>query len=205
MKILMLSSLLFISSHLLFAADAKKKSVRESFKIDTKASVVNWIGQKKILKDHKGTLKFKSGAFQLSGKKLLKGAIFIVDMKTLDNTDLKGDPEMHKKLVDHLKDPDFFDVQNHPEARLEILDAQFGKGGRYNVTALLTIKKVSEKIQFEADVIRQKEDVRVKAEVKFDRTKFGITYNSPNLAKKVADRYLIKNEVVLDIDILAKN
>src|SRR5688500_16717498 len=76
------------------------------YKVDTKLSSLEWIGEK-VTGKHNGTIMLSSGELQnnhgaLTGK-------FDVDMTSLANTDMEAG-EYRTKLENHLKSPDFFDV-----------------------------------------------------------------------------------------------
>ena len=83
-------------------------------KIDTKKSNIHWIG-KKVTGQHDGTIALKAGALVFKGNKLA-GGNFIVDMTTINTTDLDGG--MKEKLDGHLKSDDFFGTEKFKTANL---------------------------------------------------------------------------------------
>src|SRR5690606_37288045 len=83
-------------------------------KVDTEKSVINWKGYK-ITGFHEGTINLKEGALTFENSQLTGGK-FVVDMTTISSTDVSGKGK--EKLDGHLKNEDFFDVENHPESTL---------------------------------------------------------------------------------------
>ena len=77
-------------------------------KIDLKKSNIEWLGQK-VTGEHFGTIKLKSGEIILSKENEIIGGEFVVDMSTIECTDLSGNAK--QSIESHLKDEDFFDVE----------------------------------------------------------------------------------------------
>ena len=85
-------------------------------KVDASKSSISWIG-KKVTGQHSGTINLKEGNLNFKGKKLTGGS-FVVNMTSLNTTDLSG--EYQEKLNGHLKDDDFFGLllQNKIETKV---------------------------------------------------------------------------------------
>jgi polyisoprenoid-binding protein YceI len=147
--------------------------------VNVKESKVTWKGYK-VTGEHEGTINLKSGALQFDGETLIGGS-FIMDMTTINTTDLEG--EYKGKLDGHLKSADFFGVEAHPTASLEIKDAK-GSNGKYNVKADLTIKKITQPVEFTMYVMENS----ATAFVKIDRTKFDIKYGSASFFDNLKDK-----------------
>lgn len=150
-------------------------------KIMIKESKIVWEGSK-VTGSHEGTVNLKSGflIFKTGG---LTGGEFVLDMTSIVCTDLSGKGKA--SLENHLKNADFFDVNNYPTAELVILGAE--KGGTeqdYTINAEITIKEITQKIAFKAKIERKK----ARARLVIDRTLFGIIYKSGNFFKELADK-----------------
>lgn len=158
-------------------------------KKEVKESTIIWKG-KKILGSHTGIIELKEGYLEMEGDELV-GGVFVVDMTTLTNSDLEGDSRA--KLVRHLKSSDFFGVDEHPTSTLVIKGAS-KSGNTYEVLGELTIKGITEPINFELEMGA----TGARASVKIDRIKYGIQYGSGNLADKLADN-TISNKFELDV------
>ena len=156
---------------------------------EVKESTITWTG-KKILGSHTGTIDLKSGYLEMEGDALV-GGMFEVDMTSLKNSDL--DPDYKVKLEGHLKSGDFFNVEEFPTATLAIKGAR-KKGSTYNVMGDLTIKGITEAVNFE--IVMGKSAAR--ATVVIDRTKYDIRYGSGDFFDDLGDK-TISNNFELDV------
>jgi polyisoprenoid-binding protein YceI len=151
-------------------------------KVDASKSKVLWLA-KKVGGQHSGDVTLKEGALVFKGKKLV-GGNFVVDMTTINTTDLQG--EWKGKLDGHLKNDDFFGVEKFPTATLVFKSIGAKANNTYAVTADLTIKGITAPITF--DIVANKGVANAKLMV--DRTKYDIKYASKNfgaLADKAID------------------
>lgn len=149
-------------------------------KIDTKKSNIHWIG-KKVTGQHDGTIALKAGALVFKGNKLA-GGNFIVDMTTINTTDLDGG--MKEKLDGHLKSDDFFGTEKFKTANL-VFKTIADKGNKnYTVTADLTIKGITNPISFDMNVNGKVATTKLIV----DRTKYDIKYKSGNFFENLGDK-----------------
>ena len=88
-------------------AEAKAPATAKAT-LDTAASTATWTG-KKVTGSHTGKISFKDGEFEYKKGKLVKGELDM-DLTSITNDDVK-DAEYNKKLVEHLKNADFFNVE----------------------------------------------------------------------------------------------
>ncbi|MAN58464.1 MAG: lipid-binding protein [Flavobacteriaceae bacterium] len=158
-------------------------------KIDVKESTIEWEG-KKILGSHKGTINLKDGHFEMDGDNLVGGE-FTVDMTSIKVTDLSGEDK--QKLEGHLRSDDFFGVDNHPTASLNIKNAT-REGNVYNVNAQLTIKDTTHPISFELTM----GETAAITNLKIDRTKYNVRYGSGSFFDNLGDN-TISDTFELDI------
>lgn len=173
-----LITLLFIGFSLSLFAQTTKK-------INVEKSVLDWKGYK-IAGHHEGTIKFSDGALTYRDSELV-GGYFVVDMATIECTDLsKGGRE---RLERHLKDKDFFDVESHPYTMLNFLNIKTNANGTYTVIGELEIKGIKQKITFDFKV----SDNTATTSFQIDRTKFDIKYRSESLFPELADRAIKDN------------
>ncbi|GGG95304.1 hypothetical protein GCM10007415_33140 [Parapedobacter pyrenivorans] len=162
--------------------------------VDTALSNVEWTGRK-VSGQHHGHVKIKSGELTVDEGKLV-GGNFVIDLTSINNLDLEG--EYKGKLEGHLKSPDFFDVENHPEATFEITEVKDGtEAGAVVIAGNLTIRGVSKNITFDAQV-EESSDTAVKATADFNiaREDWGVSY------KGQADD-LISKEINLKVKLVA--
>ena len=87
------------------------------------------------------------------------------------NTTGKGDGQ--ENLVRHLSSDAFFDVENHPTSTLllkEVVADEALGFAKLMAKADLTIKGITNEVEFPVSVIMEGEDFKVYGNVKFDRS-----------------------------------
>jgi|TARA_B110000495_G_C22932556_1_gene545223 polyisoprenoid-binding protein YceI len=172
---------------------------QDHVKVNIEASTVKWIGSK-ITSSHEGDIKISSGKLVLEDG-MLVGGEFVIDMTSMVCTDLKPN-EGGDKLVKHLKADDFFGVENHPTSNLKITNVSHVSASNYLITADLTIKGITHPVDFNADVKINNEAYLATATLVFDRTKYGIEYNSGSFFDNLGD-YLILDDITLELFLLS--
>jgi polyisoprenoid-binding protein YceI len=171
-----------IALALVVALGTLTTSAQTTKKVDASKSKVLWVA-KKVGGQHSGDVTLKEGALVFKGKKLV-GGNFVVDMTTINTTDLQG--EWKGKLDGHLKNDDFFAVEKFPTSTLVFKSIGAKAANTYTVTADLTIKGITSPVTF--DIVANKGVAN--ATVMIDRTKYDIKYASKNfgaLADKAID------------------
>jgi len=160
------------------------------FDIDTEKSIVVWRGSILSIKDHTGTLNFKSGGVKVQGNDVLDGGL-VVDMTTMAATDANYDEKNTKEgLLGHLMSDDFFNTVEFGAATLV-----FKKPG----TAALSIRdKTNEESYTDVSVSEENGKKVVKAKMTFDRQKYGVAFAGPT--KDI----LISDEIELDVTLYEK-
>jgi len=149
---------------------------------------LRWVGTK-VSGKHEGTIGIKSVDFKFDSKtKNLIGGQVLVDMQSINTTDIKG--EWKKKLDDHLKNADFFDVVKYPTSKMVFKSVKLKSSDEnkkvYEVVADLTMLNVTKPVSFEL-----KEDPQsFKTQFKVNRTHYGIKYKSKNFFKKLGDKVI---------------
>ena len=163
---------------------------KEDVKI--KESTLTWVGSK-VTGSHEGTIDLKSGYLTLEKNNLIGGK-FVIDMTTVVCTDLSGKGKA--SIENHLKSDDFFSVDKFPAASLTILDVKKNGVNQYQVNANITIKEITQKIVFDAEI----KEKTAKAKLVIDRTEFGIIYKSGNFFEELADK-AIYDEFEISIEL----
>ena len=179
-----LLSILLIAPTILFA----------QVSLDLEKSKVKWTGKKITNSSHWGSLSFSEANLDFDGDDLLSGK-FIVDMNTMSVDDIKGRGK--QRLEGHLRNEDFFDVDNHNEAILMFNDRTPLLNGVYEISGSLTIKGISNPVKFTL----VPDGINYSSTLVFDRTKFEITYSSGNFFENLGDR-LILDEVELEVNLV---
>ena len=157
----------------------------ETYRVDTAQSQLTWKAYK-VTGEHEGTINLKSGNLQFQDGKLAGGS-FIIDMTSINNTDMEG--KMKAKLEGHLKSADFFDVENHPTASFVITKAiSRGTPGDYKIVGNLTIKNHTKEIKFLAKVNEEGGKLVAEADITVDRADFDVRYGSGSFFDDLGDR-----------------
>lgn len=159
----------------------------------TKSSVL-WTGRK-ITKSHNGEVKIKSGNLIVKND-VLHGGKFVIDMNSMTCEDIK-DAEYNGKLLGHLKSDDFFSVDKHPTATINITKVFKikGKENTYSALANLTIKGITNEIKIPV-TLKKNSNGKYIAESKFniDRSKWDVRFGSDSFFDNLGDK-AIKNDI----------
>jgi len=168
------------------------------FKVDTAQSTINWVG-KKVTGQHSGTMKLKEGSLDIK-KGALTGGSFVIDMTSLNVTDLDGGGKV--KLEGHLSSDDFFGVATYPTASLKITDVKDTGAGTYDVTGDLTIKGITHPVMFSTLLSVNSLGASATAKIVVDRTKYDVKYRSGKFFDALGDK-MIYDDFELNVNILA--
>jgi polyisoprenoid-binding protein YceI len=187
-------SLLFMSFSGVFAAPPI------TFKVVPASTTMEWKA-KKVTGNHFGLVKVINGDIVIDGTNV-KGGSFEVDLTSMTVEDIK-DPGTNGKLLGHLKSDDFFSVDKHPTAKFVIASVTPKSGSTYTVKGKLTIKGITQDIEFPADIAFQGSNMTATAKIKVDRTKFDIKYRSSNWFENLGDK-AIYDDFELDLKLVAK-
>ncbi len=183
-------------------------STAASYKVDTAASIVTWVG-KKVTGKHNGTFQLSEGSLEVKNANIVAGGftININSMKSLD-----GSPEDNGKLTGHLLSPDFFDAAKYPTAKFVVTSVAaytaptdttkktMLQGATHNITGNLTLKEQTKSVTFPAIVTINGDMVSANTLFVFDRTNWGLSYGAD---KSLKDK-MIYPEVELGINLLSK-
>lgn len=163
----------------------------QEVKVET--SSVTWKGYK-VTGSHIGNIDLKQGALEFKDGNLVGGE-FIIDMSTIESTDLEGDYKA--KLEGHLKSDDFFGVQSYPTAKLVFNKVKSTGKNSYEVTADLTIKEKTNPVTFDISIYGNK----ATANIKIDRTKFDVRYGSTSFFDDLQDKAIYDEfDLITDLE-----
>ena len=151
-----------------------------------------WLGGAK----HDGDVQLVSGFVDISETSNVSGK-FIVNLNSMSCYDLKN-KFTNQKLISHLKSDDFFDVENYPEAVLDLLSSQNIAGNEYEFTGNLKIKGRTHSIIFTGTVKEEKLSYETNLKLIFDRSKYDVRYRSASLFSDLGDR-IIADDVKLTV------
>jgi len=190
-------ALIFVSS--LFAFTNPPATTK--YKVDTKSSTLVWTG-KKFTGQHTGNVQLSSGELVAEGKTVKQGN-FEIDLNTITNTDVT-DANYNAKLVGHLKNDDFFGVDKFPKASFVVSSITPKAGDDYLVKGKLTIKGITNDIEFPATIKNDGKKLNATAKIIVDRSKYNIKYNSSSFFENLGDK-VIYDDFELDLNLVAHN
>lgn len=172
------------------------------FKVDTKASKIEWVGEK-VTGKHTGTVAISSGEVVNNHGKI--GGKIVIDMTSITVTDLTD--EKKGKLEGHLKSDDFFGVQKFPTSTFEIISVTPKSGvtagsPNFDVKGNLTIKGITKEITFPALIKFEGPKMTTQGELKVDRSKFDVRYGSKTFFEDIGDK-AIYDEFTLKLNVVA--
>lgn len=170
-----------------------------TFKVDPSKTTLGWLA-KKVTGQHNGTVGISTGELVLDGLAIKSGS-FEIAMNSIVIEDIK-DAGSNGKLLGHLKSDDFFSVAKFPTATFDLISATPLKGSTYTVKGNLTIKGITNVIEFPAEISFQGKTMTATAKITIDRTKFDIRYRSSNFFENLGDR-AIYDDFTLDLNLTA--
>ena len=164
--------------------------------IDTSSSTIKWSGSNLFkFNEHYGTVKFTKGKLIKKGAHFTGGS-FEIDMNSIRNTDGK----YNEMLVAHLKNEDFFDVQQYPFANLQITNIRYTHSNTLEVTANLTIKGKTNPITYTAIVTNENHNTQMVSKFIIDRTLWYVNYESKGLLKTLKDD-AISDAIIFEVTV----
>lgn len=180
------------------------------YEISAGDSTVIWEGSKKFVESkHTGTVGIKEGHVVYNEGVPVEGKL-VIDMTTLKNTDLDSD-EYKQKLVGHLESDDFFKVSEFKTAKFHFTEAKKTGDNKYELKGKMTIRGTEQPKNFVVEMMPQADGkLSIAADIKIDRTKFGVEYNNESsqgnfftrLFKGGKDK-VINNEINLNLKLVA--
>jgi polyisoprenoid-binding protein YceI len=172
----------------------------QTYSVDSSASKITYVG-KKVTGEHTGTLTLKSGSLTFKGDTISAGE-FVADMNSLSSTDIT-DKDYNAKYVTHMKSPDFFNTEKHPESKLVIKSSKKTKNG-LEVSGDLTMLGETKPVSFVVtDLKKTDAGVTGKSNLTLNRTQWGLKYGSTSFFKGLGDK-AIHDEFTLAVELSAK-
>jgi polyisoprenoid-binding protein YceI len=168
---------------------------QEKYTADTQQTKMQWLGEK-VTGQHTGTIALKSGWLNWQDNKIVSGE-FNIDMTSLKES------ESNERLEGHLKSDDFFGVEKFPVTKLIITGSTPFDKGTGVVTGTLTLKGVSNPIEFKASLQKKDDGLWFYANIIVDRTKFNIRYGSGSFIDNLGDKTIF-DEFKLKVSLFVK-
>jgi len=189
----MKNTLLLLTFTLLVSANA---GAQEKLTADNEKTTLLWLGEK-VTGQHAGSIKLQSGWLNMNDNKIVSGE-FIIDMTSIK------DSEASERLEGHLKSDDFFGVGKFPTSMLVLTGSDAFDRGTAIVRGNLTIKGVTNPVEFKAAIQKKEEGTWFFTNIIIDRTKFNIRYGSGSFFDNLGDK-TIYDEFKLKVNLLVRN
>ena len=190
----------YILNHILYTLLLSSILLSDRYLIDTDNSNVVWIGRK-VSGQHHGTINISNGYIDINENSIIGGEI-VIDMSSIKVLDMSD--KYNKKLGNHLKHSDFFDVNKFPEASFKINKSyEFLMIENILFEGDLKIRDKTTNTLIPAIVSINGSIAEAIGIVDIDRTLFGITYGSGSFFEDLADR-AIDDNFTLKFKIIAK-
>ena len=156
-------------------------------------SKLSWLGEK-VTGQHTGSINLQSGWLNLQDNKIVSGE-FNIDMSSIK------DAEGSERLEGHLKSEDFFGVEKYPTSKLVITGSTPFEKGTGLVKGNLTIKGVTNPIEFKATMQKVDEGTWFYSNIVIDRSKYNVRYGSGSFFDNLGDK-TIYDEFKLKVNLL---
>jgi polyisoprenoid-binding protein YceI len=183
-----------LSLMLLFTALSKA----ERWDIDVVHSTVGFTVRHMVVTKVHGRFSDFTGKIDFNGKNIEKGAVEMTVQVASLNTD-------NQKRDDHLKSPDFFDVEKFPTMTFKSKKIIKGEGNKFKLVGDLTIRGVSKEVTFDCEfngvVTDPMGNTRAgfSAQTKINRQDFNVKWNK----KLDAGGLVVGDEVTINLEIEA--
>ena len=161
------------------------KIARNDYKVNDSVSRAEWKG---AAKDHSHIGSFKvTGGLSTTTEGVVNGGDFTIPIASIEDYDLQ-DP-LKKALLDDLLSENFFNAILHPNANFHIntvvpyssKDTTSVPGANYLVTGDFSMLGKAHTISFPARITKTPEGLSTLANLKIDRTRWGMTkYSDPS-------------------------
>jgi polyisoprenoid-binding protein YceI/rhodanese-related sulfurtransferase len=173
--------------------------------VDADQSVIEWTGRKPNGQHH-GTVKLSKG--QITVQQGAIGGTFEIDMGSIKNIDLEGDP-LQPVLLQHLASDDFFFVKVFPKATFTIasaglVDHPTMSSPNFEVRGELKMRGVGAEIAFPATANRLDDGgVAIEAHFDIDRTRWNVIYGSSRFFEHLG-MHLVYDLISMEVRIVAR-
>ncbi|OFY68485.1 MAG: hypothetical protein A2V64_00145 [Bacteroidetes bacterium RBG_13_43_22] len=170
-------------------------NAQQKLNADKEKTTLHWLGEK-VLGEHNGTIRLQDGWLTWKDNKIEAGE-FTIDMTTIK------DDDGNANLEGHLKSDDFFGVEKYPTSKLVITGSTLFDKGTAVVKGDLTIKGITNPIEFKAAMQKKDDGTWFFANIVIDRTKYNVRYGSGSFFDNLGDK-TIYDEFKLKVNLLVK-
>ena len=167
--------------------------------IDNVNSKVEWIGRK-VSGEHNGYINLAGGFIVHNKGKMINGEV-LMNMQSITVEDIQ-DAKWNQKLVDHLKNDDFFNCEKFPTAKF-IIESFKGKGMDTQISGQMTIRDKTVPMKFIINTVINADSSYANGRINIDRTLFDIKYGSGKFFENLGDR-MILDDFTLNFNLIVR-
>ena len=184
-------------SLIVFFAIGNAPCKAQDFTLNKNESSLQWTG-KSAFNSYAptGTLQVSNGQLKFTDNTLMELEV-IIDMKSLYHE--------NNRLKTHLRDKDFFHVKRYQTAVFRLEQPTTLSSSNLILQGTMTIKSTEKNESIPVTFSKLNDTIILTFDHTFDRTQYGITYNSPNVFKNlkdnaIADDFQLKGKLVFQAD-----
>ena len=171
-----------------------------TYTANTDKSMIEWKGFKPT-GSHTGTIAITEGSVNVNAGAIESGS-FAIDMNSIVVTDIPAENEGNGKLVGHLKNSDFFDVETYPSAKFEVTAIETIEG-KTMLSGNLTLKDATNNISFPVATEMNGDLMTLTSETfTIDRSKWNIKHGSKSFFDNLGDKF-INDDMELKVTLVA--
>ena len=167
--------------------------------VDKLNSNVQWIGRK-VTGEHSGRIQL-AGGFIVKGDGKLNSGEILMNMQSITVDDIE-DPKWNQKLVDHLKNDDFFNTEKYPTAKF-VFNTFKGKGADTHVSGEMTIRDKTVLTDLILNVVVDTDSSYATGSINIDRSLFDVKYGSGSFFEGLGDK-MIMDDFTLNFKLIAR-
>ena len=177
---------------------------QKTYQLDIKKSKILW-NARKTMGGHYGYLLFNSGSLNYSAAGEPADGQFSMDMNSMSATD-DATPAGNQKVNKELKTEGFFAMSRYPAATMSVKQiVRVGNSTTFKVNGYLTIKGITNPIEFTAAIKEKGNTINATAELEIHRLKWGIDLqperNSWDLFSAVKSK-IIADEIAVSLNLV---
>jgi polyisoprenoid-binding protein YceI len=166
-----------------------------TWQIDPTHATIGFTGKHMVVAKVKGRFTNFDADVEIDEQDLTRSrGVITVDAASLDTGFDQRD--------NHLRSPDFFDVERYPNITFLTKRIEKGRGDRYRIVGDLTIRDATHEVAFEGEVAGPLQDpwggdrVMISAAAKVNRKDWGLEWNLP----LGMDNVLVSDDITLELD-----
>lgn len=155
---------------------------QQAYQLNVNKSKILWNTRQKM-GGHYGYLLFSTGTLIYSSSGQPNNGVFTMDMNSIRSEDHEK-PADNQRVDKELRTPGFFDADKYPTSTMRVTTiTRVGQTNKYKVNGSLTIKGITNPIEFIATINKRADVITANANLVIDRLLWHIDLQEPPTAK----------------------